>query len=96
MIGMSCTHFSSRPMGEWIDRVAGSFRHWEIFSEADHIIVGREAEIRDMISSRGMTCSVHAPICDLNVGALTDRLMGHRLRSSGTPSGPHRRSTQSP
>lgn len=75
MIGMSCTHFSSRPMGEWIDRVAGSFHHWEIFSEADHIIVGREAEIRDMIGSRGMTCSVHAPICDLNVGALTDRLM---------------------
>lgn len=75
MIGMSCTHFCSRPLSDWIGPVSESFRHWEIFSEVDHSVPGREAEIRDMIGSRGMTCSVHAPICDLNVAALSDRLM---------------------
>lgn len=75
MIGVSCTHFSSSPLSDWIGPVSEHFRHWEIFSEVDHAVVGREAEIREMIGGRGMTCSVHAPICDLNVAAFTDRLM---------------------
>lgn len=75
MIGMSCTHFCNRPLSDWIGPVSESFRHWEIFSEIDHSVQGREAEIREMIRSRGMTCSVHAPICDLNIAAFSDRLM---------------------
>ena len=75
MIGVSCTHFSSSPLSDWIGPVSEHFSHWEIFSEVDHAVVGREAEIREMIGGRGMTCSVHAPICDLNVAAFTDRLM---------------------
>ncbi len=75
MIGLSCTHFNARPLSDWIDPVSEYFSHWEIFSEAEHIVVGREREISEMISSRGMTCSVHAPICDLNVAALTNRLL---------------------
>lgn len=75
MIGMSCTHFSARPLSDWIGPVSEHFSHWEIFSESEHIVVDREREISEMISSHGMTCSVHAPICDLNVAALTDRLL---------------------
>lgn len=75
MIGVSCTHFSNSPLSDWIGPISKQFRHWEIFSEVDHTIVGREAEVRDMIEGHGMTCSVHAPICDLNVAAFTDRLM---------------------
>lgn len=80
MIGMSCTHFCSRPLSDWIGPVSEDFRHWEIFSEVEHMIVGREREISEMITSRDMTVSVHAPICDLNIAALSDRLMDASIR----------------
>lgn len=80
MIGMSCTHFCNRPLSDWIGPVSENFRHWEIFSEVEHSIIGREKEIVDMISSRDMTVSVHAPICDLNIAALSDRLMDASIR----------------
>lgn len=80
MIGMSCTHFCNRPLSDWIGPVSENFRHWEIFSEVEHTIIGREREILDMISTRDMTVSVHAPICDLNIAALSDRLMDASVR----------------
>lgn len=75
MIGMSCTHFSNSPVADWVGPVSETFRHWEIFSEIDHSVVGREAEISELVSSVGLSCSVHAPICDLNVASFSDRLM---------------------
>ena len=75
MIGMSCTHFSNSPVADWVEPVSETFRHWEIFSEIDHSVIGREAEISELVSSVGLSCSVHAPICDLNVASFSDRLM---------------------
>ena len=43
MIGVSCTHFSSSPLSDCIGPVSEHFSHWEIFSEVDHAVVGREA-----------------------------------------------------
>lgn len=74
MIGMSCTHLSNRPLADCAGPVAETFRHWEIFSEIDHSVVGRESEISELVSSAGLSCSVHAPICDLNVASFSDRL----------------------
>lgn len=82
MIGMSCTHFGCRPIEEWIGRVSDSFGHWEIFSEAEHRIVGREAELSALLDSYGLSCSVHAPICDLNIGSLSDRLREASLQET--------------
>ena len=75
MIGMSCTHLSNSPLADCVGPVSETFRHWEIFSEIDHSVVGREREIEELVSAAGLSCSVHAPICDLNVAAFSDRLM---------------------
>ncbi len=82
MIGMSCTHFSIRPFEDWIGPVSGEFRHWEVFSEAEQSIVGNVRRLRELIDSAGITCSVHAPICDLNIASLTDRLMEASVRET--------------
>ena len=82
MIGVSCTHFSNAPVEDWIGPISKSFGHWEIFSEAEHSIPGKEHRISEMIESAGMTCSVHAPICDLNIAALSDRLREASIRET--------------
>lgn len=82
MIGMSCTHFGCRPIEDWIGPVSESFGHWEIFSEAEHRIVGRERELVSLLDSYRLSCSVHAPICDLNIGSLSDRLMEASLQET--------------
>lgn len=82
MIGMSCTHFCNVPPEDWAYRVAETFRHWEIFSEAEHSVPGREAVYRELLGTTGMTCSVHAPICDLNVAALSDRLLDASVKET--------------
>lgn len=82
MIGMSCTHFCNVPPEYWAGKVAETFRHWEIFSEAEHSLPGREAVYRELLGTTGMTCSVHAPICDLNVAALSDRLLDASVRET--------------
>ena len=74
MIGVSCTHFGSRPFEDWIGPISKEFRHWEVFSEAEHSIIGNVPRIRGLIDDAGTSCSVHAPICDWNIGALSDRL----------------------
>lgn len=74
MIGVSCTHFGNRPFEDWIGPVSGEFGHWEIFSEAEHSILGNVPRFREMIESAGISCSVHAPICDWNIGSLSERL----------------------
>ncbi len=79
MIGVSCTNFASTPLQDWIGPISEEFGHWEIFSEAEHSIIGKEGIINDLIGSAGISCSVHAPICDLNIGAMSDRLLSASL-----------------
>lgn len=74
MIGVSCTHFGSRPFEDWIGPISKEFRHWEVFSEAEHSIIGNVPRLRGLIDDAEISCSVHAPICDWNIGALSDRL----------------------
>lgn len=74
MIGISCTHFCSKSVSEWIGPIAESFRHWEIFSEADHAITRDTDALADLLSTYDMSYSVHSPICDMNIGSMTDRL----------------------
>lgn len=71
---MSCTHFGSRPFEDWVGPISGEFGHWEVFSEAEHSILGNASRFREMLESAGLSCSVHAPICDWNIGSLSERL----------------------
>lgn len=74
MIGVSCTGFSNRPIDERAGQVSEHFRLWEIFSEADNCVYSDPEGIRGIIESHGLVCQVHAPICDWNIAAMSDRL----------------------
>ncbi len=74
MIGVSCTHFCSEPISSRIESVSREFGLWEIFSEADHDITVNTEEVGQLLSSYDLRYSLHSPICDLNVAAMSDRL----------------------
>lgn len=82
MIGVSCTHFGSRPFEDWIGPVSAEFRHWEVFSEAEHSILGNVPRFKGLIDDAGITCSVHAPICDWNIASLSDRIRQASLKET--------------
>ena len=50
------------------------FDLWEIFSEADHSVYRDPQGIAKTLESKGLGFQVHAPICDWNPAAMSDRL----------------------
>lgn len=58
------------------------FGLWEIFSEADHTVYRDPRGIADILSSHGLEVQVHAPICDWNIGAMSDRLREASLKET--------------
>lgn len=74
MIGVSCTEFSAHPFEEILESVSKEFRHWEIFAEADHSIGRIYDGLKTIGSSYDLSYSIHTPISDTNLGALTDRM----------------------
>lgn len=82
MIGVSCTDFCTRPVEYWVDRIAGRFRLWEIFSEVDHSVYRDTQSMKEVLDRHGLACQVHAPICDWNIAAMSDRLREASLRET--------------
>ena len=74
MIGVSSTEFSAYMFEEVITEVSKVFDHWEIFSEAEHRIQSVESRFMDMMSSYKLSYSIHAPISDINIGSLNERI----------------------
>lgn len=61
-------------MSECAGPVSEHFGLWEIFSEADHSVYRDPRGIAEIAASHSLRCQVHAPICDWNIGAMSDRL----------------------
>ena len=74
MIGISCTEFSSYEFPQVIAEVGKQFKHWEIFSEAEHRLQNIEGLFANMKADYGLSYSVHAPISDVNVASLNERI----------------------
>ena len=74
MIGVSSTQFSAYLFEEVIEEVAKVFDHWEIFAEAEHRLPSIEARFRDLIPSYKLSYSIHAPISDINIASLNERI----------------------
>ena len=74
MIGVSCTEFSAYDFNEVINEVAKQFTHWEIVSEAEHNIRNVEGLFASIKESYNLTYSIHAPISDINIGSLNERI----------------------
>ncbi len=71
-IGVSCPGFSANPVEDWAIPVFEEFDHWEIFSEACHSFLYCLGELEEVLPSYDMTYSVHTPICDVNLAAVSD------------------------
>lgn len=82
MIGVSCTGFSSLPAECWAGPVSEHFELWEIFSEADQSVPPHVGEMSEVLSGHGLQCQVHAPICDWNIAAMSDRLREASLQET--------------
>ena len=74
MIGMSCTGFSAITVEEAAEKVSKEFGLWEIFSEAEHSIGKNWTRLKAIKESYDLEFSVHSPISDTNIAALTDRM----------------------
>ncbi|MBO4569211.1 MAG: sugar phosphate isomerase/epimerase, partial [Candidatus Methanomethylophilaceae archaeon] len=68
----SCPGFSANPVEDWAIPVFEEFDHWEIFSEACHSFLYCLGELEEVLPSYDMTYSVHTPICDVNLAAVSD------------------------
>jgi len=74
LIGISCTEFSAYDFKEVLPEVAKEFKHWEIFAEAEHHLRGVEGLFKTMKDAYSMTYSIHAPISDINLASLNERI----------------------
>ena len=72
MIGMSCTQFGILDPEKVMDMVSKDFGHWEIFSEAENAVTKFSSRFNEIKGSYGMTYSIHAPICDINIASVND------------------------
>jgi sugar phosphate isomerase/epimerase len=74
LIGVSCPGFCAADPEETWEAVSKHFGHWEIFSEARHSVDLWSERFLEARGGYDMTYSVHAPICDVNIASLSDRL----------------------
>ncbi len=73
-IGVSSTDFSSYRFDDVLPQVARFFDHWEIFSEAEHHMHEISGIFSMLKENYDLTYSVHSPISDTNLAALTERM----------------------
>jgi len=74
MIGMSCTQFGVLDPEKVMDMVSKDFELWEIFSEAENDVTKFSARFNEIKGSYGMKYSVHAPICDINIASVNEKI----------------------
>ena len=74
IVGVSSPEFSSYNFDDVIPEIDRFFDHWEIFSEAEHQLQYVAPRLALMKDSFNLTYSVHAPIADTNLAALSERM----------------------
>jgi len=74
MISVSSTKFCEQSIEETLKNVSKEFDHWEIFSEGEHYLPLVLSRFGAVAPSYNMKYSIHAPICDVNIAALSERM----------------------
>ena len=74
MIGMSCTQFGIFDPENIMDKVSKNFELWEIFSEAENAVTKFSSRFNEIKGSYSMRYSIHAPICDINIASVNDKM----------------------
>ena len=66
--------FCTEKVEETLARVAKEFTHWEIVSEGEHYLPLVMRRLEAVAPSYKVKFSIHAPITDVNIAALSDRM----------------------
>lgn len=74
MISVSSTSFCAENVEESLERISKEFDHWEIFSEGEHYLRQILNRFGVAAPSYKMKYSIHAPIADVNIAALSERM----------------------
>ena len=73
-IGTSSPSFCAIPMEDVLTQLSRFFKHWEIISEGEHHLPTIAPRLSLMKDSYDMTYSIHAPISDVNIASLNNRI----------------------
>lgn len=74
MIGMSCTQFGVLDPEHVWETVSKNFGLWEIFSEAENSVTKFSSRFNEKKGSYDMSYSIHAPICDVNIASVNEKM----------------------
>jgi len=74
MIGVSSTAFCTESIEETLIKVSKEFDHWEIMSEGEHYLPLIMRRLGAVAPSYNIKFSIHAPISDVNIAALSERI----------------------
>ena len=74
MIGVSCTNLAADGIEQSLELISKDFQHWEILSEGEHHLPYIVDRLKDIAPSYDMRFSIHAPISDVNLGSLSERM----------------------
>jgi len=74
MIGASSTTFSAEKIEDVLMKVSKEFDHWEIISEGEHYLPLVMRRLEAVAPSYNVKFSIHAPISDVNIAALSERI----------------------
>ena len=92
MIAISSPHLSRWDFPYALGRVAEHYQAWEIVAEGKHLLRDIHADFQRLSPSYDLEYSIHAPLSDVNIGAINPRMraaalnevlealdMGHRM-----------------
>jgi sugar phosphate isomerase/epimerase len=74
MIGVSSTRFNTESIEDSLAKISEEFDHWEIISDGEHYLPLVMRRLAAIAPSYDIRFSVHAPISDVNIGALSERI----------------------
>lgn len=74
MIAISSPHLSRWDFAYALGRVAEHYRAWEIVAEGKHFLRDICGEFLELSPSYDLEYSVHAPLSDVNIGAINPRM----------------------
>jgi len=74
MIGASSTNFSAQNIEDTLREVSKEFELWEIFAEGEHYLPYVLKRFAAVAPSYDMKYSIHAPISDMNIASLNERM----------------------
>jgi len=74
MISLSSTTFCSERIEDTLIKISKEFNRWEIISEGEHYLPHVMRRLEAIAPSYGVKFSIHAPISDVNIAALSERI----------------------